>query len=157
MKGNISCLDSIACQFRCEITNSMRLKCRLTSFKLMLFSNRKTWVHEKLHCMFFLMVLSVKKHPSTHCFGPAGNNTTTIGRTAQIYYHFHLPRAPSTTIISPYSTKAHSHKNSSSNKRAHNWTVHLTLLIFVRIKGQLAMQKTSLIVCTEVNTGISPG
>ena len=47
--------------------------------------------------------------------------------------------------------------NYSSNNRAHNVTVHLTLLRDVRIKGQLAMQRTSLVVCIEVRTGFHLG
>lgn len=36
-------------------------------------------------------------------------------------------------------------------------TVHLTLLRDVRIKGQLAMQRTSLVVCIKVREGIHLG
>lgn len=43
------------------------------------------------------------------------------------------------------------------NKRVHNLTVYLTLLRYVKIKGQLAMQKTGLIVCTEVRKGFHLG
>ncbi len=53
----------------------------------------------------------------------------------------------------PKHTAEEQSMNYFSNKSTHNFTVHLTLLRDVEVKGQLAMQRTSLGVCIEVRKG----